>query len=113
MTTLSFRAMHGDAKVQPLEAEHRRLINIAAARARAFARNQLRAEIAAEREAMQREMDALRDKLQAQAEHLQKQMAELHRALTDARQEAQLLREWWQAHGERRRTKAELLTFLR
>jgi hypothetical protein len=101
--------MYGDAKVQPLETEHRRLINLATARARAFGREQLRAEIAAERAAMRQQIEALRDKMQAQGEDLQKQMAALHRALSDARREAQLLREWWDAHQTHEKAKGDLL----
>jgi Skp family chaperone for outer membrane proteins len=89
-----------------LEPEHRRLINFATTRARAFGREQFAAEIAAERESMKRELDALRDKLQTQAEDFQKQISILQR-------ESALLKEWFAAHSDHQRAKAELAAHLR
>jgi hypothetical protein len=113
---LSFPATRGGTEV-PLEFQQRRLLNVATARARAFARNQLaeqmRAEIAAERESMQQEIEALREKMQTQGESLQAQMAALHRKLAETIEESRLLREWWSAHTEHRRAKAELAALVR
>ena len=53
--------------------------------------------------------EELRREMQQNVEDLQKQMAALHWALSDARREAQLLREWREAHNARVKAQHEMV----
>jgi hypothetical protein len=101
----------------PLEYDQRIFVRRAVLQARQYERaqartqlaEQLRAEIAAAREAMRQEIEALREEMRVQAENLQQQMAALHRALTRAREESELLRRWWHARQAHEKAKGDLL----
>jgi hypothetical protein len=89
----------------PLEFDQKRFVNRCVVRARARERQHFAAEVEALR--------AMRDEMQAKAESLEAQLAALSKALSDVQQEAKLLQEWFAAHTDRHRAKAELAALLR
>jgi len=102
-----------------LESSQRRIVNLATARARAFGRNQLsaeiealRAEIAVERETMQRRMEALRAELE-----VMRRAAELwcewRERCRQVYAELDALREFKAAYVEHRRARRDLLALYR
>src|SRR5262249_54041450 len=62
---------------------------------------------------MQVEAEQLRAQMQQNIEDLQAQMAALHRALMSACKEAELLREWWDAHCAHQKARRDLLAVYR
>ena len=85
-----------------LEFEQKQFLNRCVLRARRYERAQFAAEV-----------EKLRAEMEEQTAVLRRDLAAIHRKLAETIEEARLLRQWWQAHTEHRRAKAELAVLLR
>src|SRR6516164_6601111 len=93
-----------------LEPEHRRLLAVCVARARAHERQQIAAEVEA---AVAAERDAMHAKLAEIKANLLGEFFALRDELERVRKEATLLREWRDAHTAHKQARRELLALYR